>query len=72
MVFAGWSDEAIEFFDPDVPFFTAYRGILSKQATVFAIADQNRRRGFAPCGWRALAAAFRHQGRLIDLYPASN
>jgi len=39
---------------------------------VFAIADQNRRRGFAPCGWRALASAFRHQGRLLKLYPVSN
>ena len=68
----GAGSEAIEFFDPTVPFFTAYRGILAKQAMVFAIGDQNRRRGFAPCGWRALAAAFRHQGRLLNLYPASN
>lgn len=68
----GAGSEAIEFFDPDVPFFMAYRGILAKQATVFAIAAQNRSRGFAPCGWRALAKAFRRQGRLIDLYPGSN
>ncbi len=68
----GAGSEAIEFFDPDVPFFAAYRGILAKQATVFAIAAQNRSNGFAPCGWRALAAAFRRQGRLIDRYPASN
>jgi hypothetical protein len=68
----GAGSEAIEYFDPDVPFLAAYRGILAKQAMVFAIAAQNRRRGFRPCGWRALAAAFRHQGRLLDLYPASN
>jgi hypothetical protein len=68
----GAGSEAIEFFDPDVPFFTAYRGILAKQAMVFAIAAQNRSLGFAPCGWRALARAFRRQGRLIDAYPGSN
>ena len=68
----GAGSEAIEFFDPNVPFFTAYRGILAKQAMVFEIADRNRRRGFAPCGWRALATAFHHQARLLDLYPASN
>ena len=68
----GAGSEAIEFFDPHVPFFTAYRGILAKQAMVFEIADQNRRRGFAPCGWRALAAGFRHQATLLSLYPTSN
>lgn len=68
----GAGSEAIEFFDDSVPFLAAYRGILAKQAMVFAIAAQNRRRGFRPCGWRALAAAFRRQGALIDRYPASN
>jgi hypothetical protein len=68
----GAGSEAIEFFDSGVPFFTAYRGILAKQAMVFAIAARNRDRGFAPCGWRALLAAFRRQARLIALYPESN
>ena len=68
----GAGSEAIEFFDPSVPFFAAYRGILAKQAMVFAIAARNRDRGFAPCGWRALLAAFRRQARLIKLYPESN
>jgi hypothetical protein len=68
----GAGSEAIEYFDPSVPFFAAYRGILAKQAMVFAIAAQNRDRGFKPCGWRALAAAFRRQGRLLNKYPASN
>jgi hypothetical protein len=68
----GAGSEAIEFFDPAMPFFAAYRGILAKQAMVFAIAARNRDRGFAPCGWRALLAAFRRQARLIELYPASN
>ena len=68
----GAGSEAIEFFDPSVPFFAAYRGILAKQAMVFAIAARNRERGFAPCGWRALLAAFRRQARLINLYPESN
>jgi hypothetical protein len=68
----GAGSEAIEFFDPEVPFFAAYRGILAKQAMVFAIAARNRSLGFAPCGWRALAAAFRYQGHLVDRYPDSN
>lgn len=68
----GAGSEAIEYFDPAVPFFTAYRGILAKQATVFAIGARNRANGFSPCGWRALAAAFCRQWRLIQQYPASN
>lgn len=68
----GAGSEAIDCFDPDVPFFAAYAGILRKQAMVFAIAAANRARGFRPCGWRALAAAFRRQARLLDRYPASN
>jgi hypothetical protein len=68
----GAGSEAIDCFDPDVPFFAAYAGILRKQALVFALAAQNRARGFKPCGWRTLAAAFRRQAYLIDRYPASN
>lgn len=68
----GAGSEAIEFFDPDLPFFAAYRGILKKQAMLFALAARNRARGHAPCGWRALARAYVHQWRLVDRYPASN
>ena len=68
----GAGSEAIDCFDPDVPFFAAYAGILRKQAMVFAIAAENRARGIKPCGSRALLAAFRRQARLIESYPASN
>ena len=68
----GAGSEAIEFFDPAVPFFTAYRGILQKQAMVFALAAENRASGFAPCGWRALLRAYRRQAHLLDRYPPSN
>jgi hypothetical protein len=68
----GAGSEAIDCFDPDVPFFAAYAGILRKQAMIFAIAAQNRARGFKPCGWRALLAAFRRQASLLDHYPSSN
>ncbi|WP_428676771.1 hypothetical protein [Reyranella sp.] len=68
----GAGSEAIEFFDPAVPFFSAYRGILQKQAMVFALAAENRAAGFAPCGWRALLRAYRRQARLLGRYPASN
>lgn len=68
----GAGSEAINFFDPSVPFFTAYGGVLRKQAMVFALAAENRRRGVAPCGAWALLLAFRRQHRLLGLYPRSN
>jgi hypothetical protein len=68
----GAGSEAINFFDRDVPFFTAYRGVLAKTAMVFALAAENRARGFRPCGWRALLAAYVRQYRLLGRYPASN
>jgi hypothetical protein len=68
----GSGSEAINFFDPSLPFFAAYNGVLRKQAMVFALAAENRRRGFAPCGARALFLAYRRQHRLIGLYPKSN
>ena len=68
----GAGSEAINFFDRDVPFFTAYRGVLAKTAMVFALAAENRARGFRPCGWRALLAAYLRQYRLLGRYPASN
>ena len=68
----GSGSEAINFFDPHVPFLAAYEGVLRKQAMVFALAAENRRRGFAPCGAQALFAAYRRQQRLISLYPKSN
>lgn len=68
----GAGSEAIDFFDPAVPFFTAYRGILRKQAMIFALAAENRAAGFAPCGWRTLLRAYSRQARLLDRYPASN
>jgi hypothetical protein len=68
----GAGSEAINFFDRDIPFFTAYRGVLAKTAMVFALAEANRARGFNPCGWRALLAAYTRQYRLLHRYPASN
>ena len=68
----GAGSEALEFFDPELPFVAAYRGILKKQAMLFALAARNRALGHPPCGWRALAKAYLNQWRLVDLYPASN
>jgi len=68
----GVGSEAIQFFDPAVPFFTAYRGVFDKQAMIFAIGAANRARGIKPCGWRILAEAHFNQQRLLDRYPASN
>ncbi|CAN5879442.1 hypothetical protein BH11PSE3_BH11PSE3_16410 [soil metagenome] len=68
----GAGSEAINFFDRDVPFFSAYRGILAKTAMVFALADANRARGFAPCGWRSLLRAYIRQSGLLHRYPAAN
>ena len=68
----GAGSEAINFFDRDVPFFAAYRGVLDKTSMVFALAAANRARGARPCGWRALLAAWLHQYGLLGRYPASN
>ena len=68
----GAGSEAIEFFGEDVPFFDSYRGVLGKNAILFALGAQNRARGAAPCGWWALQKAFRRQHRLLGLYPESN
>src|SRR4029077_5672968 len=68
----GAGSEAINFFDRDVPFFAAYRGVLDKTAMVFALAAANRARGVRPCGWRALLAAWLHHYDLLGGYPASN
>jgi len=68
----GAGSEAINFFGEDVPFFASYRGVLGKTAMLFALAAENRARGAQPCGWRALARAFRRQHRLLERYPASN
>ncbi len=68
----GAGSEAIEFFGEDVPFFDSYRGVLGKNAMLFALGAENRARGARPCGWRALRRAFVKQHRLLGLYPASN
>jgi hypothetical protein len=68
----GAGSEAINFFDRTVPFFSAYRGILAKTAMIFALADANRARGFAPCGWCALLRAYVRQFGLLRRYPAAN
>jgi hypothetical protein len=68
----GVGSEAIQFFDPAVPFFSAYRGVFDKQAMIFAIGACNRERGHRPCGWRTLARAHLGQQRLVARYPASN
>jgi len=68
----GAGSEAIEFFGEDVPFFSSYRGVLGKNAMLFALGAQNRARGAKPCGWRALRRAFVKQHRLLGMYPASN
>lgn len=68
----GAGSEAIDCFGEDVPFFDSYRGVLGKNALLFALAAQNRARGAKPCGWWALQKAFRRQHRLLALYPASN
>jgi hypothetical protein len=68
----GAGSEAIEFFGEDVPFFASYRGVLGKNAMLFALGAQNRARGARPCGWWALQKAFRRQHRLLGMYPESN
>jgi hypothetical protein len=68
----GVGSEAIQFFDPDVPFFAAYRGVFDKQAMIFAIGAANRALGYPPCSSPTLWKAHVHQQRLVTRYPASN
>lgn len=68
----GAGAEAIQYFDPKVPFMETFRGVFAKQRALFALADDMRRAGGKPIGWRALARAHLRQRRLIKTYPSSN
>jgi len=68
----GAGAEAIQYWDPKYTFLDTFRGVFAKQRALFAMADDMRRMGHKPIGWRALATAYRKQQRLINQYPPSN
>lgn len=68
----GAGAEAIQYWDPKYSFFATFRGVFAKQRALFAMADDMRRMGHEPIGWRALARAHLKQQRLIGRYPPSN
>ncbi|MEQ1754324.1 MAG: hypothetical protein ABL973_09350 [Micropepsaceae bacterium] len=68
----GAGSEAIQNWDPRLSLFEAFSGIFAKQRLLFALAHRMRERGYKPVGWRALAAAYIRQQRLVRRYPASN
>ncbi|MBI1179492.1 MAG: hypothetical protein GC201_02975 [Alphaproteobacteria bacterium] len=68
----GAGAEAIQYWDPRYSFLDTFRGVFAKQRALFAMADDMRRMGHRPIGWRALARAHLRQRRLIKMYPPSN
>ncbi len=68
----GAGAEAIQYFDPKYSFFATFRGVFAKQRALFAMADDMRRMGHKPIGWRALARSYLKQQSLIAKYPPSN
>jgi hypothetical protein len=68
----GVGSEAIQFWDPALGLFEAYRGVFAKQSLMFAIAREFRDAGRRPIGVVALAQAWWRQMVLTRGYPASN
>ncbi len=68
----GAGAEAIQYWDPKYSFLGTFRGVFAKQRALFAMADDMRRMGHKPIGWKALARAHRKQQKLIRQYPPSN
>lgn len=68
----GAGSEAVHAWDPSLSLRQAYAIVFAKQRLLFSIADEMRRRGHAPCGWRALARHHLKQQALISRYPRSN
>ncbi|MEN3973982.1 hypothetical protein [Emcibacter sp. SYSU 3D8] len=68
----GAGAEAIQYWDPKYSFLGTFRGVFAKQRALFAMADDMRRMGHRPIGWRALARAHLKQQNLIRRYPPSN
>lgn len=68
----GAGAEAIHMWDPNFPLGEAYRALFDQQARMFAIADANRKRGFAPMTVMQLVRCQQRQQRLLKAYPDSN
>ncbi|MES2186731.1 MAG: hypothetical protein V4505_19415 [Pseudomonadota bacterium] len=68
----GAGSEAIQAWDPDVPLWRGLGMVFAKQRLLFAVGAARRRAGVRPIGLRGLARLYRHQQRLIPLYPPSN
>ncbi|GAA4489012.1 ATP-grasp domain-containing protein [Gluconacetobacter asukensis] len=68
----GAGSEAIEFWDPTLSLWAAYRGVFAKQKTLLALAAEMRAAGHIPIGITPLFRAWLRQLRLIRRYPPSN
>ena len=68
----GVGSEAIQYWDPAMGLFEAYRGVFAKQSLMFAVAQEFRAAGRRPIGVVALARAWWRQMELTRGYPASN
>ena len=68
----GAGSEALHSWDPKYTIRDVYRIVFAKQRLLFRISDANRRRGYAPIGWRRLARLHLRQQRAMASYPPSN
>lgn len=68
----GAGSEAIQFWDPKLRLWDAYRGVFAKQDAMFALAAQMRAKGGIPIGTMALIQAWWRQLKLMRRYPPSN
>jgi len=68
----GASSEAINAWDPTIGVIAGFRLIFAKQRILFAIGDEQRRRGIRPTSVLELARLHCHQQHLIAAYPPSN
>ncbi|MEO5559136.1 MAG: hypothetical protein ABIO49_05035 [Dokdonella sp.] len=68
----GAGSEAVHAWDPKYSIRDVYRIVFAKQRKLFAIGESNRKRGYAPVGWRKLAQLHLHQQRVMRRYPPSN
>ena len=68
----GAGSEAIQYWDPRLSMRQAFAGVFAKQRELYELADEVRRGGRQPPGWRAIAKAHLNQQKLIREYPPSN
>ncbi len=68
----GAGSEATHIWDPSTKLLDAWRTQFFHYGSAFRIGAANRRRGFSPCGVRAMYREWRNQRRLLAIYPLND